>query len=193
MRRGIVEFVSTFEDGEINFAEAAKPMSAAEGRARIAALKKENAQMRMAQHTRQSQVDSRIKLDADIKEALFSWHRQAKNMHSLSNTPESFSFTNEELALAGWIREYAAQKKLTFKSALDQIFDYLKRYPKALENATNDYASFAESANGGAGLVVPRGCSVDPKRMESFRRVRVYQAGHPGCEFSEAITLAGIK
>ncbi|OIR16797.1 hypothetical protein GALL_26170 [mine drainage metagenome] len=146
------------------------------------------------------QVEKRIprelaaseKIDAAIQDALLTWRQQAKNMHSLLKIPATMEFTTEELDLAGWIHEYAAQAGLDFKLAMRQVFDYLKRHPKALANYTNGEASFAEFADSGVSLAVPAGYEVNPQRMELFRRARVYQAGHPGCEFTNAVRMADL-
>ena len=140
----------------------------------------------------QSELSANNKLDAAIQDALFTWRKQAKNMHSLLKIPGNMEFTTEELDLAGWIHEYSEQTKLGFKLAMQQVFDYLKRHPKALANYTNGEANFAEFADGSVSLAVPAGYKVNPQRMEVFRRARVYQAGNPGCEFTKAVMMAEL-
>ncbi len=211
--------------GVVTFAEVINQPTRAEGRALIAALKKENAQLLAAQTTRQrnsqtvsdsralntesaisqlrekiplvekrspNEIDANQKIDAAIQNAVGTWRTKGKDRFNELKTPINTEFTSEELDLAGLIHEYAGQAGLPFKTAMDQIFNFLKRNPKSLENYTNGEVNFAESAGAGASFAVPRGWGVDPQRMEVFRRARVYQAGHPDCEFAEAVSMTGM-
>lgn len=136
-----------------------------------------------------SKIDADKTLEAAIQSALGEWRAKAKDTNSLLKTPDNIQFTREELDLAGWIHEYAAQDKLSFKLAMEQIFSYLKRYPKSLERYTGGNANFAESCDGSVSFAAPRGWTPAPQQMEVFRRARVYQAGNLGCEFSKAVAL----
>ena len=128
------------------------------------------------------------KQDTAIQCALLTWRGKAVNgMHRLLKTPTDTEFTHDELDLAGWVNEYASQANISFASALDQLFEFLKRYPKSLERYTNGEANFAESTNGVSGLNLPYGWNSNPQLTESFRRARVYQAGHPGCDLVGAV------
>lgn len=136
-----------------------------------------------------SEIDANKMLDSAIQSALGDWRGKAKDMNSLLKTPDNIQFTWEELDLAGWIQEYATQASLSFKLAMEQIFDYMKRYPKSLERYTGGDANFAESCDSSVSFAAPRGWTAAPQQMEVFRRARVYQAGNPGCEFSKAVAL----
>lgn len=128
------------------------------------------------------------KTDTAIQNALGIWRGNALNgMHKVLDIPVDTTFTHGELDLAGWTHEYAVQANLPFKLALEQIFEYLKRNPKSLENYTNGDANFAESAEGVGGCSFPFGWNVDPQVMKTFRHARIYQAGYPDCDLVHAV------
>ncbi|MDH4235431.1 MAG: hypothetical protein OEV15_09905 [Gallionella sp.] len=149
----------------------------------------------LAEKRSPSEMASTQKLDAAISDALGTWRGSTigKDMLSLLKTPADMVFTHGELDLAGWVNTYAEQANLSFKSALEQIFEYLKRHPKALEHYTNGDANFAESADGVSGFTLPFGWNVDQQVMKTFRRARVYQAAHPACDLLGAVVVVGKK
>jgi hypothetical protein len=118
-----------------------------------------------------------------------AWQDNGKDTNQVLRTPDNMEFTIDELDLAGWIHEYADRVGTSFSNAMEKVFDYLKRNPKLLEHYTNGDANFAESASGSVSAVIPKGFSVDPQTMEVFRRARVYQAGHSGCDIVHAISM----
>lgn len=164
--------------GIVNFAENINPEDA---------LSKLRNKLPQVEKRSAKEVDANKAFDAAIQSALGAWRMKAKDMNSLLKTPDGIQFTSEELDLAGWIHEYAVQTKQSFKSALEQIFNYMKRYPKSLEKYTGGDANFAESCNSCVSFSAPQGWAVDSQQMETLRRARVYQAGNPGCEFLKAV------
>jgi hypothetical protein len=129
-----------------------------------------------------------LNLDTSIEKALFAWRLEAVDgMSRLLITPNNTEFTPAELDLAGWIHTYSDQANLSFKSALAQIFEYLRRYPKALDNYTYGDADSSEFAESVSGFSLPFGWNADPKIMENFRRARVFQAGSNGCDLVTAV------
>ncbi|MEO8343983.1 MAG: hypothetical protein ABI536_09175 [Gallionella sp.] len=162
MNNGIVEFVEPF----------------ANLRKRLPLVEKRSAAENNAHH----------KLDSAIEDALWAWRTKEIDGHALLKTPENVVLTVEEFDLAGWIHEYATMSGMSFTSAMEKMFDYLKRYPKTLEKYTSGSADFAESGSGGISFAVPRGWHVDGQGMALFRRARIYQAGHPSCDFGSAVT-----
>lgn len=140
-----------------------------------------------------AEINANQKLDSAIGNALLVWRGSSiAGLHVLLKTPKNTEFTADELDLAGWINEYADQEKIKFSLAMEQIFDFLKRNPEALERYTKGNADFAESSDGVVSFSVPRGWSVAPHKMSELRRSRIYQAGNPGCDFAEAVTMSGV-
>lgn len=162
MKNGIVEFVEPF----------------ASLRKRLPLVEKRSA----------AENDANHKLDSAIQEALWSWRLKGKDGHAMLKTPENVVLTQEEFDLAGWIHEYATMSGMSFTSAMEKMFDYLKRYPEILEKYTSGRADFAESGSGNISFAAPSGWHVDGQGMALFRRARIYQAGHPGCDFGSAVT-----
>lgn len=136
-----------------------------------------------------SEVSAIQKLDAGIADAHVTWNVSCigKDTRMHLKIPSDMEFTNAELNLAGWVNTYADQAQLSFGTALERIFEYLKRHPKTLEEYTNGDANFAESAEGISSVSLPYGWNVDQKAMETFRRARVYQAGNPARDLVHAV------
>lgn len=137
------------------------------------------------------EISSIKTMDDEIHAAFLSAGGEVKDMRTLLKIPEGMDFTDDELQLAGWIIEYAEQSKISFKVAMERVFDYLKRNPKIMAYLTNGNANFAEGNSGSVNFAVPRGWSIDPERMAQYRQLRVYQAGNPGLSFSEAVQALG--
>lgn len=136
------------------------------------------------------EINANQKIDTAIGNALLAWRgRWLAGLKFVLKTPANTEFTADELDLAGWIHEYAEQEKIKFSLAMEQIFDFLKRHPEALERYTKGNADFAESSDGVVSFSMPRGWSVAPHKMSELRRSRIYQAGNPGCDFAEAVTM----
>lgn len=159
------------------------------------ALSRLRRKLPLVEKRRPNEMASIQKLDAAITNALGTWRGSTigTGMLSLLKTPADMVFTHGELDLAGWVNAYAEQANLSFKSALEQIFEYLRRNPKVLEHYTNGDANFAESADGVSSFTLPYGWNVDQQVMETFRRARVYQAGHPACDLLGAVVAVGKK
>ncbi|RTL55624.1 MAG: hypothetical protein EKK46_06320 [Rhodocyclaceae bacterium] len=103
--------------------------------------------------------------------------------------PDGVVFTPEELELAAWIVEYAKRSSISFKDAMAQIFEYLKRNPDYLSKYTKANVDFAEvssrtvSGHQG-GFDYPQGS------LEYLRKLRICQAG-TGCDYIEAVRTVG--
>lgn len=127
--------------------------------------------------------------DIYIRNALFNWRESSVNydMQALLKTPDDVALSPAELDLAGWVRTYAEQLNIPFKTALDRIFEYLKRNPKSLEWYTKGDVNFAESDVGLSGFNLPHGWNSDPSMIKTLRMARVYQAFNPECDLVGAV------
>jgi len=136
-----------------------------------------------------TEISRSLAIDKDIESAVLSW--RGKDANEFLKAPVGTDFTWEELDLAGIIHEYSTLSKLPFNTAMENVFDWLKRHPKVMERYTNGEANFAETTAGSVSFAAPCGYSVDGSKMEVFRRARIYQAGHPGCDFAHAAIEVG--
>jgi len=146
---------------------------------------------RQLQKRTAGEIKSARAVDEKVKQALLDW--RGKNPHQHFKIPEGTDFTSEELDLAGLIHTYADMYKMPFNKAINDIFDWLKRNPRVMQRYTGGDESFAESTGGSVNFSVPSGYSVDGATMEVFRRARIYQAGHPGCEFIYAVQISKLR
>ena len=112
--------------------------------------------------------------DKKIVDAHIRWKTRGDGYQSLK-IPNGMVLSEEEKELAGWVLEYAKTHNLTFKQAIADIFEHLKRNPKALDRYTGSSSSVSYSESLGELRFAE---SPEGKGWDLGRKAKIYQVFH---------------